>query len=148
MPPHPKSRAEFSRVLIFAVSVTAGLIAALALQIWLTAHGNEPATAWQQVFSTRAQLRNAGPWWGMAGVAFIAAGICASALSRLPLPWRRYRTPRWVLAALLIFGLAHIGHLAGAPGDASAGSLVAANLLALGVAAVMALLGAYFTARR
>jgi hypothetical protein len=148
MSSHPKLRTEFSRVLIFAVAVTAGVISALALQIWLTAAGYQPATDWQQVLSTKAQLRTAGPWWGIAGIAFIAAGFCASALSWFPLPWRRFRVLRWVLAVLFIFGLAHIGHSATAPDGVGPGALVAANFAALGIAALMALLGAYITARR
>jgi hypothetical protein len=148
MPPSAKSRTEFSHVLIFAVAITAGVLSALALQIWLTAAGYEPATAWQQVLSTKAQLRTAGPWWGIAGVSFIAAGVCASALSWFPLPWRRFRTLRWALGALVIFGLAHIGHSAVTPGGVGSETLVAANLAALTVAALMALLGAFITARR
>jgi hypothetical protein len=136
---------ELPRLLIYAVALTAGVIAALAAQIWLAAAGYE--LTWQQVFSTKAQLRTAGPWWAIAGAAFITAGLCGSALSRLALPWR-FRMLRWSLAALGVFALAHIGHLAGAQTSASPGMQVAANLTAVGIAGVMALLGAFLTVRR
>jgi len=142
---NPKPLLELPRVLIYAVALTAGVIAALAAQIWLAAAGYE--LSWHQVFSTKAQLRTAGPWWAIAGAAFITAGFCGSALSRLALPWR-FRTLRWGLAGLGIFALAHIGHLAGAQTSASAGMQVAANLTAVGIAGVMALLGAFLTVRR
>jgi hypothetical protein len=143
---NPKPQAETSRVLIYAVALTVGVLAALAARIWLGQAGYEPATAWQQLFSTKAQLRTAGPWWAIAGAAFIAAGLCASALSRLAPPWP-FRRLRWVAAALLVFALAHIGHSAGQT-DASGGAQVAANLAVLGLAALLALIGAYFTVRR
>jgi hypothetical protein len=46
------------------------------------------------------------------------------------------------------FVLAQIEHLSGAPAAVGAGLNVAVNLLALVVAAVMALLGAYVAVRR
>lgn len=144
----PRIRREFPRVLIFAVAITAGVLAALAVQIALSAAGFEPAASWRQVFSTKAQLRTAGPWWAIAGAAFIAAGLTGSALSRLPPPWRGLRLLRWSLAALSVFVLAHIGHAAAGLAPAEPGPAVAANLVALAVAALMALLGAFLTARR
>jgi hypothetical protein len=145
---NPKHRAELPRLLIFMVAITAGVLAALAVQIGLSDAGFEPAATWQQVFSTKAQLRTAGPWWAIAGAAFIAAGLCGSALSWLAPPWR-FRALRWLAAALAILALAHVGHSAGAaPAAATAGAQVAANLAALGIAFLMALLGAYFTVRR
>ena len=84
----------------------------------------------------------------MAGAAFIASGATAAALSRLPLPWRRRRSYTWILATLLVFALAHIGHSAPGSTTAHAGTQVAVSIAALFVAAAMAIVGAYLTRRR
>jgi putative copper export protein len=108
---------ELPGILIYSVAITAGVLAALAVQIWFTHVGYDPVGMWQHLFSSRTlQLRAAGPWWVMAGAAFIASGATAAALSRLPLPWRRQRIVRWILGGLLIFALAHVGHSAPAAG--------------------------------
>jgi hypothetical protein len=79
---------ELPGVLIYSVALTAGVLAALAVQIWFTSAGYDPVAVWQDLFaSKKLQLRAAGPWWAMAGAAFIASGATAAALSRLPLPW-------------------------------------------------------------
>ncbi len=141
---------ELPRVLIYAVALTCGVLTALAVQICLSRAGYDPVAKWQDLFAAKGlQLRAAGPWWAIAGAAFIASGASAAALSRLPLPWRRLRALRWTLAAASVFGLAHIGHWAAALPNAStpAGASVAASLAVLFIAALMSLLGAYFTAR-
>jgi hypothetical protein len=81
-------------------------------------------------------------------MAFIVSGATAAALSRLPLPWRRFRLLRWVAGAGIVFLLADIGHSAVALEGVSAGANVAASLGALVTAALMAMSGAYFTVRR
>ena len=141
---------EFPGILIYMCALTFGVLAALAVLIWFSRAGFDPVSTWRDLFSTKAlQLRAAGPWWAIAGAAFIVSGATAAALSRLPLPWHRFRTVRWLLAAVLVFGLGDIGHSATAvTGKAGIGANVAISLAALGLAAVMALLGAYFTARR
>ena len=142
------TRHELPGVLIYCVALTAGVLAALAVQIWFTSAGYDPVAVWQDLFaSKRLQLRAAGPWWAMAGAAFIASGATAAALSRLPLPWRRRRVIRWILATLLVFALAHIGHSAPGPTSTHAGTQVAVSIAALLVAAAMALVGAYLTRR-
>jgi len=141
---------EFPGVLIYAAALTSGVLAALAVQIWFSASGFDPGAALQNLFSAKTlQLRAAGPWWAIAGAAFVASGAMAAALSRLPLPWHRLRVLRWILAGVALFGLSQIGHLT-APGNghASAGAAVLANFAVIALAAAMALLGAYFTARR
>jgi len=144
---NPKPHTELPRVLIYAVALTVGVIAALAVQIWLASAGYEPAATWQQVFSTKAQLRTAGPWWAIAGAAFIAAGLCGAALSHMARPWR-FRTLRWIAAVLAIFALAHVGHLSATGTGGNPARQMAAGLAALAIASLMALLGAYFTVRR
>ena len=71
------------------------------------------------------------------------------ALSRLPLPWYRFRLLRWLASAALVFGLAHVGHSAALQSAAGNVSVhVAATFAALCAAALMALFGAYFALKR
>jgi hypothetical protein len=137
-----------SRVLVYSASLTIGLLVALAMQAWLNREGFDLLALWQGAFSSQmVALRTAGPWWAMAGAAFVAAGAAASALSRMPPPWSRFRLLRWLLGAAILAILADIGHSAGGP-SGDMGGRVAANLTALGIAALMALCGAYFTVKR
>lgn len=135
--------------LIYTTALTCGVLAALALQIYLSQAGFDLAALGENLFSAKArQLRTAGPWWAIAGCASIVSGAVAAALSRLPLPWRRHRLLRWVAGALILLLLAHIGHSVGAAAEVGPGVTAAARLAALAIAALMALLGAYLTARR
>jgi hypothetical protein len=135
--------------LVYATALTCGILAAIAVQIQLNRAGFDLIGLWQNLFSTRAmQLRTAGPWWAIAGFAFIVSGITAAALSRLPLPWRRFRLLRWAMGAAIVFLLADIGHHSAGLAQPDAGANVIASLGALVIAALMALCGAYFTVRR
>jgi hypothetical protein len=148
-PKRELARIELPPVLIYTTALTCGVLAALALQIYLSRAGFELVGLWGNLLSTKAmQLRTAGPWWAIAGTAFIASGATAAALSRLPLPWRRFRLLRWAAGAGIVFVLADIGHSAAAPEGVGAGANVAASLGALGTAALMGMFGAYFTVRR
>jgi len=144
------SRRELPGILIYSAAITVGVLAALAVQVWFTHAGYDPAGLWRGLFSSRSlQLRAAGPLWVMAGASFVASGATAAALSRLPLPWRRWRNIRWASGIVLVFALAHVGHLgASAITEVRTGIQVAVSLGTLLVAAVMALLGSYLTARR
>jgi len=150
MPNPTRKMSGLPQVLIYSAALTIGIMTALAVQIWLSRAGFDLVALWQGAFSTKAlQLRTAGPWWAMAGAAFIAAGATAAALSRLPPPWRRFRPLRWALGAVVILVLADLGHAAAAARpQASVAVSMAASLIALGMAALMALCGAYFTVRR
>jgi hypothetical protein len=150
MPNSTRDLSGLPQVLTYSAAMTIGILAALAIQIWLSRGGFDLVGLWQDAFSTKAlRLRTAGPWWAMAGAAFVASGAAAAALSRLPPPWRRFRLLRWVLGAGVILMLADIGHsAAAAPAEAGMAATVAASLTALGMAALMALCGAYFTVRR
>ena len=135
--------------LIYAAALTCGVLASLALQLYLRGAGFELATLWENMFATSTrQLRTTGPWWAIAGLAFLAGGITAAALSRLPLPWRRFRSLRWAAGAAIVFVLAQIGDPRAASEAIGAGLSVAVNLVALALAAVMALAGAYVAVRR
>ncbi len=93
--------------LIYAAALTCGVLAALALQIYLSSAG------------------------------FDLAG-----------PWQRFRLLRWIGGAIIVLALAQIGHPSAAPEAVGAGVGVAVRLVALAVAAVMALMGAYVAVRR
>src|SRR5262245_1601615 len=135
--------------LIYATALTCGVLVALALQAYLRSAGFELASPWDNLFATGArQLRTTGPWWAIAGLAFVTGGITAAALSRLPPPWRRFRLLRWVAGAAIVLALAQIGHPHAAPDAAGPGTDLAVNLLAMAIAAAMALLGAYVAVRR
>jgi hypothetical protein len=140
---------ELPRGLIYTSALTCGVLAALALQIYLNRAGFDLVGLWGNLLSAKAlQLRTAGPWWATAGLAFLVSGAIAAVLSRAPLPWRRFRLLRWVAGAGIVALLADVGHMAAAPEGVSVGGNVAATLGALGLAALMALFGAYFTVRR
>jgi hypothetical protein len=135
--------------LIFTTALTCGVLAALALQIYLSQAGFELTALWQNLLGAGArQLRTTGPWWGIAGLAFVTGGIVAATLSRLPLPWRQHRPLRWTAAALLVLLLAHIGHSDAPPETVGPGANVAVALAALVTAALFAALGAYLAMRR
>jgi hypothetical protein len=135
--------------LIYATALTCGVLAAIALQILLSRSGFDLVSLSQNLFSTRAmQLRTAGPWWAIAGLAFIVSGVTAFALSRLSPPWHRFRLLRWVAGAAIVLLLADIGHSAAGLTQGDAAAHLTASLGALVIASLMALCGAYFTVRR
>ena len=135
--------------LIYAAALTCGVLAALALEIYLTGAGFDPANLWENFLSSGTRdLRTAGPWWGIVALAFVVGGITAAALSRLPPPWHRYRLLRWVAAGIILLLHEDITHSSVAPEAVAAGVNVAVRLTALGVAALMALLGVYVAVRR
>jgi hypothetical protein len=136
---------ELPRSLIFTSALTCGVLAALVVQIQLSRAGMDVTRLLQNLSST---LRMAGPWWAIAGSAFIASGAMAAALSRFPPPWRSFRLLRWILGGIIVFGLAHAGHAGAATAETGAGMQVGASLAALCVAVLMAMFGAYFTVRR
>jgi len=144
---------ELPPVLIYTTALTCGVLAALALQIHLSRAGYDLVSMWENVFSTKSmQLRAVGPWWAIAGLAFIVSGATAAALSRLPLPWRRFRLLRWAFGAIIVFVLADVGHSAPAPAGAGGGAggaaTLAASFGALALAALTSMFSAYFTVRR
>jgi len=135
--------------LVYGTALTCGVLAAMALQIQLGHSGYDLVGLWRDPSSLRAmQLRTAGPWWAIVGFAFIVGGVTAAALSRLPLPWRRFRLLRWVAGAILVLLLAETGHRATELTGKDAGATVVASLAVLAIAALMALGGAYLTVRR
>ena len=148
-PKRDTSAVALPPALIFTSALTCGVLAALALQIYLSQAGFDFAALWQNLLGAGArQLRTTGPWWAIAGLAFLTGGIVAAALSRLPPPWRRHRPLRWTAGALLVLLLAHIGHSDAAHETVGPGANVAVALAALVTAALFAALGAYLAMRR
>ena len=135
--------------LIYATALTSGVLAALAVEIYLAGAGFDLASMWREgTFGGARELRTTGPWWAVAGIAFAASWVTAAALSRFPPPWRRLRPLRWVAGAALVLLLAQVGHPSAAPEGVGPGVHLAANLAALVIAAGMGLLGAYVAVRR
>ena len=146
-PEHPP--APLPTGLVYSSAILCGVLAALALQLFLGRVGFDLAAVWQNLFTPSSrQLSAAGPWSAIASVAFIASGAAAAVLSRSPLPWRRFRTLRWAAAAGVVFLLADLGHSGAGPAGVAAGANVVARLGALAVAVLMGMLGAYLTIRR
>lgn len=140
---------ELSRALLYCIAVTAGVLVAIAVQISLSRAGIELAGVWRNLFSTQAlQLRSAGAWWLIAGAAFLTGALVAGILNRFPPPWYGFRSLRWLAAAALVFVLADIGHAAALAVQRVPGAHLLASLTALCAAALMAMIGAYFTVRR
>src|SRR2546423_5076063 len=95
--------------LIYAAALTCGVLAALALEIYLTGAGFDPANLWENFLSSGTRdLRTAGPWWGIAALAFIASAITAGGLTPSHPPWSPYRRPRSGPPARLRLALASI----------------------------------------
>jgi hypothetical protein len=153
MPPPPPAkevpRTELPRALAITAAVLCGMFAALVAQILLARRGIELAGVWRDLFSARGlQLRSAGVWWLMAAAAFLIGAAVAGVLSRLPLPWVRFRLLRWIAGAALVIALAHVGHSAALQAGANITVHVTASFAALCAAVLMALFGAYFAAKR
>ena len=142
-------RTEVPHALVLVAATTCGVLAAIAAQIVLAQRGIELAGVWRELLSARGvQLRAAGAWWMMAASALLAGALVAAALSRFPLPWLRFRLLRWVAGAAVVAALAHIGHAAAMKAGVSPGIHSAASFAALCAAALTALFGAYFAAKR
>jgi hypothetical protein len=136
-------------VLIYATAITCGILGALALQIQLSRNGFDFVALWQDLFAARTiKLRSAGPWWAIGAIAFLVSGIVAAALSRVTLPWHRFRLLRWLAGAAVVLLLAHVGHGSTGLLRGDAGANTTANLAVLLVAALLGICGAYFTVRR
>jgi hypothetical protein len=141
-------RTEVPRPLVLVTATTCGVLAAIAAQIVLAQRGIELAGVWREIASRGFHLRAAGAWWMMAGSALLVGAAVAAALSRFPLPWLRFRGLRWIAGAALVAVLAHIGHAAAMKAGVSVGIHSAASVAAVFAAALTALFGAYFAAKR
>ena len=141
-------RTEVPRPLVLVTAMTCGVLAAIAAQIVLAQRGIELGDVWRDLSIRGRQLRAAAAWWAMAGAGLLASAFVAAALSRFPLPWLRFRMLRWIAGAGIVAALAHVGHSAAMKAGVSPGIHAAASFAAVCLAALAALLGAYFAAKR
>ena len=101
------------RALVYVTGMTCGVLAAIAAEILLRRTGVEIADTWRSLASGQSlQMRAVSVFWLMIGSAFVVSAVVAAALSRLPPPWLRLRTLRWLASAVLVFALAEVGHIA------------------------------------
>jgi hypothetical protein len=144
-----RSAEKLPPVLVYAAALTCGVLAAVAMEIHLGRAGFSLIPLWEALFSPRVlDLRTTGPWWAIAGVAFLVSGLTAAALSRVSLPFRRLRLARWVAGSALVLLLAHVGHGSVGLPHVDIGANTAVSLAALFLAGMLALCGAYFTVQR
>jgi len=143
-----RAQTELSRALVYVSSMTCGVLAAIATEILLRRTGVEIADTWRSIASGQSvQMRAVSVFWLMIGSSFVVSAVVAAALSRLPPPWLRLRTLRWLASAVLVFALAEVGHIAAITAGHGGGAHTAMSLLALAAAALVALFGAYFATR-
>jgi len=142
-----RAQNELSRTLVYVTGMTCGVLAAIAAEILLRRTGVEIADTWRSLASGQLQMRAVSIFWLMIGSAFVVSAVVAAALSRLPPPWLRLRTLRWLAGAVLVFALAEAGHIAAITVGHGGGAHTAMSMVALAAAALVALFGAYFATR-
>jgi hypothetical protein len=142
-----RAQNELSRALVYVTGMTCGVLAAIAAEILLRRTGVEIADTWRSIASGQLQMRAVSVFWLMIGSSFVVSAVVAAALSRLPPPWLRLRTLRWLASAVLVFALAEVGHIASITAGHGGGAHTAMSMLALTAAALVALFGAYFATR-
>jgi hypothetical protein len=143
-----RAQTELSRALVYVTSMTCGVLAAIAAEVLLRRTGVEIADTWRSIASGQSlEVRAVSVFWLMIGSSFVVSAVIAAALSRLPPPWLRLRTLRWLASAALVFALAEVGHIAAITAGHGGGAHTAMSLLALVAAALVALFGAYFATR-
>lgn len=154
---HLKSHAEtalheesLAPALPLLVGLTAGVLAALVVDAEFAAR-HLSFTAALGEFTGGGQLRiaAASALWAIAGVALAVGAAAAALLGKYPPPWHKQLALRWIIGALILFGLAHVAHgVESPPHEVSAGIAVLAEALVIVIAAVMALAGAFFARPR
>jgi hypothetical protein len=142
-----RAQNELSRTLVYVTSMTCGVLAAIAAEILLRRTGVEIADTWRSLAAGQLQMRAVSVFWLMIGSAFVVSAVVAAALSRLPPPWLRLRTMRWLASAVLVFALAEAGHIAAITVGHGGGAHTAMSMAALAAAALVALFAAYFATR-
>ena len=143
-----RAQNELSRALVYVTGMTCGVLAAIAAEILLRRTGVQIADTWRSFASGQSlQIRAVSVFWLMIGSAFVVSAVVAAALSRLPPPWLRLRTLRWLAGAVLVFALAEAGHIAAITVGHGGGAHTAMSMVALAAAALVALFGAYFATR-
>jgi len=142
-----RAQNDLSRTLVYVTGMTCGVLAAIAAEILLRRTGVEIADTWRSLASGQLQMRAVSVFWLMIGSAFVVSAVVAAALSRLPPPWLRLRTLRWLASLVLVFALAEAGHIAAITVGHGGGAHAAMSMAALAAAALVALFAAYFATR-
>ena len=148
-PKRTDAKTPLPRAAVFWTAITVAAFASLTVQVLLSQRGVQVTDAWRDITSGGAlRARSALLWWVVAGVGLLAGAAVASALVRMPLPWRQFRTLRWIAGAIVLFALADVAHQAAAPEGAAAGIYLIATFLAVAIGVAMAALGTFFALRR
>jgi len=135
------------RLSLLVVAVTAGVMAAMIVDIMLARRGMELTGVSQDLLRRGGtQMHAALAWWAITGVAFVASFVIAATMSRFS--WLYFRSLRWVAAALLALALATVAGGVPLAAPEAAGPHALATLTALAVAMMMAWFGAFFAVRR
>ena len=142
-----RAQNELPRALVYMTGITCGVLAAIVAEILLRRTGVEIADTWRSLAAGQLQMRAVSVFWLMIGSAFVVSAVVAAALSRLPPPWLRLRTLRWLASAVLVFALAEAGHIAPITVGHGGGAHTAMSMAALAAAALVALFAAYFATR-
>jgi hypothetical protein len=143
-----RAQSEPSRTLIYVTSMTCGVLTAITAETLLRRAGIEIADTWRSLVAGQSlQMRAVSGFWLMIVSAFVVSAVAAVTLSRLPPPWLRLRTLRWLASAVLVFALAEVGHIAATTAGDGGGAHVAMSMAALVAAALVALFAAYFATK-
>jgi hypothetical protein len=149
MTPHTSPSVSSSPAPAFLGALTCGVLGGLTAQILLQWRGIEIGTMWLMATSGGSlNGRVALSWWIIPGTALLIAMATGALMSGTALKGRSTRLLRWILGALLVYGLAEVGHGAEAPANVPAGIHLLSSFTALCLATVMAMLGAFFAIRR
>lgn len=141
--------APFPRVLILCIAVTGGVMAAVTAQLAYARLGLDLGAAWRDMMGARTgQMRSAFAWWAIALTAFAAGVVIAWIVRLMASAQSDLAAVRWIGAAVLVVGLALVGHEAGTPTGLGPGAGAVLGLVSLTVAGLLSLLGAYFVTRR
>ena len=136
------------RTLSFATGAIGGFLVAASAQVLLGQTHLELTAMWRDLFAATMQIRSALAWWLIAGTALVGGFLAAAVTRFLLMNWWPLRLLRWILGAVIVAGLAAVGHMASAPAEIDSAAYVAANLSAMVAALLAASVGAFFAARR
>lgn len=134
-----------SRMTIFAVAMTSGVLLALAahmlsgrLEIGLT-------SVWRELFPTEANAtRSALGWWTIAGAGFVGGFLAGLLAQDLSIRQRRRRRLRRLIGALFFLLLAGAPYFAAATPAPNLPFALGANLAAFVLGTVTAFCGSWF----
>jgi hypothetical protein len=136
-------------VLLFAASMTSGVLLSLAVHIITSRFGVGLASAWRDVlWASGDQFRSALAWWLIAAAGGVGSFVAAVLLTAPPAPTRIRTAAQWSVAGTFLALLA--GAEQYGTGDVGIPTKIKllAGLVALGLGAGMAFFGTYFAVRR